>query len=277
VNVRSAGLAALVAALVLVPAGAGAQAPPEVQIQFSAYGPSQLDVLPGETVTWTNVSTRTHTVTSDDGLFDSGEVPGGARFQFQFNEPGTYRYHCTIHPSIVGEIDVRRVTLGPLPTAAVPVGAPVEFSGRAASVAQPVSVQQRLGGSAFTTIATATPAPDGSWRTTVKATATGDYRAVSGTDTSQTRRLLVGIRRVIVHANRSGLSVDVTPSAPYSPFLVEVYLRERFGWWPIASGRLNYVSESDIRLHGPARVRIVLVDKDGWTPLATSRIVVLER
>jgi plastocyanin len=275
VRVRSLGLAALVAGLVLVPSGAGAQAPPEVQIQFSAYGPSQLDVLPGETVIWTNVSTRTHTVTSDDGLFDSGEVPGGARFQFQFTEPGTYHYHCTIHPSIVGEIDVRRVTLGTLPTAAVPVGAPVEFAGRAASVAQPVSVQRRLDGSAFTTIATATPAPDGSWRTTVKAAATGDYRAVSGTDASETRRLLVGIRRVLVHPTRSGLSVSVTPNAPYSRFLVEVYLRERFGWWPIASGQVNYISESDIRLRGPARVRIVLVDKDGWTPVATSRIVVL--
>ena len=65
----------------------------------------------------------------------------------------------------------------------------------------------------------------------------------------------------------------VVPSAPYAPFLLEVYLRERFGWWPVARGTLDYVSEARVRLRGPARVRVVLVDKDGWTPLATSAVV----
>jgi hypothetical protein len=216
-------------------------------------------------------------VTSDSGLFNSGHVPADARFTFTFNQPGMYDYHCTIHPGIVGEIDVRRVTLDTLPTAAVPVGAPVEFDGRAASSKQPVLIQRRGEGSAFTTIAQAKPGGDGRWRTSVKVRKTGDYRAVSGTDTSETRRLLVGIRHVHVHATPSGVEVSVTPSAPYALFLVEVYRRERFGWWPIASGRVNYVSESDVRLRGPARVRIVLVDKDGWTPLATSRAVVVRK
>ena len=69
----------------------------------------------------------------------------------------------------------------------------------------------------------------------------------------------------------------VAPSSPDARFLVEVYLRERFGWWPVSSGRLNYVSQADVRVTRPARVRVVLVDKDGWTPLATSRTVVLRR
>ncbi len=268
--------AVVFAVFVLLAPASGAVKPQEVSIQFSAYGPSQLDVLPGETVTWTNVSQRTHTVTSDTGLFDSSEVLAGGRFAFQFNEVGQYRYHCTIHPSILGEIDVRRVTLGPLPTAAVAVGAHVEFTGRTADPAQPVTVQRSLDGSKFTTIATAKPAADGSWKTTVDAEATGDYRATTAAGSSQTRRLLVGIRRVRIHPTRSGVSVTVTPSAPYSRILVEVYLRERFGWWPIASGRVDYVSAADVRIRRPARVRVVLVDKDGWTPLATSPVVVLK-
>ena len=80
---------------------------------------------------------------------------------------------------------------------------------------------------------------------------------------------------ICAQQTRHGVSVVVAPSAPYSRFLVEVYLRERFGWWPVASGRVNYISEADVRIRGPARVRVVLVDKDGWTPLATSRVVVL--
>jgi len=266
--------AAAIAALLLVPVAVSAPSS-EVNIEFSDYRPSQLDVLPGETVSWTNVSQRTHTVTSYAGLFDSGEVPGGGRFAFQFNEVGTYNYHCTIHPSIVGEVDVRRVILNSLPTAAVPVGTRVDVDGRAADPTQPVMIQRRVDGASFETVAAATPTPDGTWKTTVGADATGDIRALSGTDVSQTRRLLVGLRRVLVHATRAGVSVTVAPSAPYARFLVEVYLRERFGWWPVARGRVNYVSVADVRVARPARVRVVLVDKDGWTALATSPVVVL--
>jgi plastocyanin len=275
--VTRALVAAGFAALVLLASAGAAGAPQEVNIQFSAYGPSQIDILPGETVSWTNVSLRTHTVTSDTGLFDSGEVQGGGHFTFTFDKVGEYHYHCIIHPSIVGEVDVRPVTLGSLPTAAVPVGAPVDFSGRTATPAVPVSVQSSKDGTTFTTVATATPRPDGTWQATVKAEATGSYRAASGTGVSQSRRLLVGIRKIRVRATPAGVALTVSPSAPYSRFLVEVYLPERFGWWPVSRGTFNYVSEADVRVRRPARVRVVLVDKDGWTPIATSPVIVLPR
>ena len=267
------GVAAAAAAMLLAAPAATATRPQEVSVQFSAYGPSQLDALPGEAVLWTNVSQRTHTVTSDTGLFDSGHVLTGGRFEFRFNQAGAYRYHCTIHTSIVGEIDVRRVILGTLPTAAVPVGSRVEFSGRTADPSKRIRIQRSLGGSTFTTIAGARPAANGTWKALVDAEATGDYRATAGADVSQTRRLIVGIRRVHIHPTRTGVSVSVTPSAPYARILVEVYLRERFGWWPVSSGHLDYVSEADVRVRRPARVRVVLVDRDGWTPIATSPVV----
>jgi len=271
----TAGVAAAVTAILLAAPAPAATRPQEVSVQFSAYGPSQLDVLPGEAVLWTNVSQRTHTVTSDTGLFDSGHVLTGGRFEFRFNQAGAYRYHCTIHTSIVGEIDVRRVILGTLPTAAVPVGSRVEFSGRTADPSKRIRIQRSLGGSTFTTIAGARPAANGTWKALVGAEATGDYRAAAGADVSQTRRLIVGIRRVHIHPTRTGVSVSVTPSAPYARILVEVYLRERFGWWPVSSGHLDYVSEADVRVRRPARVRVVLVDRDGWTPIATSPVVQL--
>jgi plastocyanin len=274
VRARPIGVLTILGLLLLAPSNA-ATSPAEVSIEFAAYRPSQLDVLPGETVSWTNVSQRTHTVTSGTGLFDSGLVPGGEHFAFQFNDVGAYGYYCTIHPSIVGEVDVRRVILGLLPTAVVPIGTRVDVTGRTADPTQPVGIQRSLDGTAFTTVASATPTADGSWEATLTADETGDYRAVSGSDVSQTRRLLVASRRVLVRATRIGVSVTVTPSAPYARFLVEVYQRERFGWWPIASGRVNYISEAEVHVPRPARVRIVLVDKDGWTPLATSRVVLL--
>lgn len=262
-----------VALLVFVPSSIGA-APADVNILFSDYRPSKLDVLPGETVTWTNVSLRTHTVTSDSGLFDSGEVAGGDTFASRFDTVGTYPYHCIIHPSITGEVDVRRVTLDSLPPAALPLGKPVEFSGRAADLRTDVGIQ-RLSGSTWSTVASVTPSADGSWKTTLKAESTGDYRAVSGEDVSESRRLLVSVWKVELKPTKAGVDVSVTPSAPYARFLVELQLRERFGWWPAAVGKLDYVSSAEVRVKRPARVRIVLVDKDGWTPVATSRVITL--
>jgi hypothetical protein len=157
----------------------------------------------------------------------------------------------------------------------VKVGTPVDIDGRTADPKQPVVIQRKPDGGAFTTVATATPAPDGTWKTTVKAEVTGDYRAMSGTDVSQTRRLLVSSLHVVARPTRTGVSVTVTPSSPYATFLVETLSRERFGWYPVARGLINYVSQADVRIPRPARVRIVLVDKDGWTPIATSNVVVL--
>jgi len=271
---------AATAALMLLAAAATAKAAPnraEVSVQFSAYGPSQLDVLPGTSVVWSNVSSRTHTVTAYDGLFDSGHLDPGRRFAVTFARPGSFQYHCTIHPSIAGEIDVRRVILDTLPTAAVPLGSIVDFSGVTADAGRPIRIERRVSGSTFTTVARTTSARRGTWHVGVRATTTGDYRAVSGADTSETRRLLVGVRTVHIHATRRGVSVEVTPSAPYEPILVEVYRRNRFGWWPVAHRRLDYVSEAEIHVTRPARVRVVLVDRDGWTPLATSRAVTLQR
>jgi hypothetical protein len=215
-------------------------------------------------------------VTAYDGTFDSGHIAPGARFSVTFTRPGAYQYHCSIHPSIQGEIDVRRVILDALPTAAVPLGARVDFSGRTADVGRAIRIERRVSGARFTTVAR-TVARGGHWHVGLRATTTGDYRAVSGADASEVRRLLVGVRKVLVHPTRTGVSVEVTPSAPYAPILVEVFRRERFGWWPVAHRRLDYVSEAELRVPRGVQVRVVLVDRDGWTPLATSRAVTIRR
>jgi plastocyanin len=265
------------ATLLTAPAAA---APPslDVGIQFDAFGPQQLDVLPGETVTWDNVGGRTHTVTSDTGLFDSGALEAGTRFQQAFGDVGSYTYHCTLHPTMTGEIDVRRVTLGVLPTAAVPAGAPVAADGRTANPSRPVAVQHSTdAGRTWTTVANATPAADGTWATTFVAVQSGSVRAIAGADAdaSETRPLVVTSRSVTVRATKTGVRVTVTPALPYAHVVLQADLQERFGWWTIADTRLDYVSQATFRVARSARVRVRLVAQDGWTPLATSRVVVL--
>jgi plastocyanin len=271
-------VAASVAALALgaAPASAG-PATQQVTIEFQSFAPEQLDALPGDIVQWSNTSVRVHTVTANDGSFDSGDLPGGGgRFAHEFDAPGVYLYHCSIHPGMTGEVDVRRVTLNPLSAGPVPTGQRVTFTGRTADGSAAVNVQEAASG-AYRTVASATPASDGRWSVTLTAASTGDYRASSGADISQTRRLLVVNRRVFVRASGQGIAVTVTPPDPGATVVLELFLRERFGWWPVKRTRLDYLSRADFRVRGPARARVMLVDRDGWTPLVTSRAVRLRR
>ena len=266
--------AVLSVAALAVAAPAAAASDLGVNVQFDQFAPASLDVLPGDTVQWSNVSPRTHTVTGT--AFDSGDLAPGAGFAWAAGLPGAYAYHCTIHPQMTGEVDVWRVTLAPLPPAAVVAGTRVELSGRTADPLAPVRIE-RDRGTGFAQVAVAAPSPSGDWRATVTAVATADYRAASGADASEVRRLLVSDRRVAVRATRDGVAVSVTPSDPYGRVVLQQRLHERFGWWPVARKRLDYVSQARFRVARRARMRVVLVDRDGWTPLAVSPVLTPSR
>jgi Cupredoxin-like domain len=60
----------------------------------------------GQSVRWTNQDGAAHTVTADDGAFDSGSLAGGKSFSFAFDRVGTYAYHCNIHPGMKGTVTV---------------------------------------------------------------------------------------------------------------------------------------------------------------------------
>jgi len=69
----------------------------DVTIADVAFAPDALRIQVGETVTWSNRDSFAHTITSDDGLFDSGLLEEGGSWSWTFTTPGTYRYHCTPH------------------------------------------------------------------------------------------------------------------------------------------------------------------------------------
>ncbi len=83
------------------------QAPNEVIIQDEAFIPQTLTVPVNTTVKWRNRDNITHTVTSDDALWNSGNILGGSSFSFQFTAAGTYHYHCSIHTFMKGTIIVQ--------------------------------------------------------------------------------------------------------------------------------------------------------------------------
>ncbi|MCA1838607.1 MAG: cupredoxin domain-containing protein [Actinobacteria bacterium] len=77
-----------------------------VNITNHAFDPTQLDVAAGTTVTWTNGDTEAHTVTADDGLFDSGVLEPGQSYTSWLGGSGTVAYHCEIHPDMQGSVVV---------------------------------------------------------------------------------------------------------------------------------------------------------------------------
>jgi plastocyanin len=77
------------------------------RVEDFSYEPARLEVQRGATVTWTNQGQVIHTVTANDGSFDSGEIDSGAKGSITFSRPGTYEYHCTPHPFMRGVIVVR--------------------------------------------------------------------------------------------------------------------------------------------------------------------------
>lgn len=78
----------------------------EVTIQGFAFRPNTITVPVGTTVTWMHKDSAPHTVTSREPLFDSGTIRNGDTFSYTFDQPGTYAYYCSIHPSMTAEIIV---------------------------------------------------------------------------------------------------------------------------------------------------------------------------
>ncbi|HEX6478855.1 MAG TPA: plastocyanin/azurin family copper-binding protein [Ktedonobacteraceae bacterium] len=77
-----------------------------------AFSPTTLTIKVGTTVTWKNVPSVAHTVTSDDGKsFDSGSnnpiAAQSGTYSFTFTKPGTYAYHCSFHPFMKATIVVQ--------------------------------------------------------------------------------------------------------------------------------------------------------------------------
>lgn len=76
-------------------------------VEDFSFQPARLVVKPGTTVVWTNQGQVVHTVTAQDGSFESGEIQPGGRSSITFSQPGTYPYHCTPHPFMKGVVEVR--------------------------------------------------------------------------------------------------------------------------------------------------------------------------
>lgn len=72
----------------------------------SAFSNTSITVAVGATVIWVNNDNMVHTVTADDGSFNSGDIQVNGSFSKTFNSTGTYPYHCIYHTGMTGTIVV---------------------------------------------------------------------------------------------------------------------------------------------------------------------------
>ncbi len=77
-----------------------------VWIKKDNFSPGVITVPVNTTVTWTNKDFWPHTVTSDDGLFDSKKLKHGKTFSYTFKTKGTFKYHCKIHDRMIAKVIV---------------------------------------------------------------------------------------------------------------------------------------------------------------------------
>jgi plastocyanin len=81
----------------------------EVKIDNFSFGPTELKISAGTTVTWVNHDDIPHTVVSTDEpkLFKSKVLDTDEKFSFTFSKAGTYPYFCSIHPKMTGKVIVQ--------------------------------------------------------------------------------------------------------------------------------------------------------------------------
>ncbi len=95
----------------------GLAATTNINIVDFGFQPADVTIKVGDTVTWTNTGSFTHTSTSGtttggtrhpDGLWDSGSIPPGQTFSHTFTKAGTFPYYCIPHfTSMVGTVTVQ--------------------------------------------------------------------------------------------------------------------------------------------------------------------------
>lgn len=276
--VLAAAAALPVAATTAEPDHMGSTSGPGVSIAFAAYAPPVLEALVGEPVTWTNDSVRAHTVTADDGSFDSGRLIGGDHFTHAFAAEGEVPYHCEIHAGMAGTVDVHALLLD-VPRQAAAPGRPFPLTGRAAlPPGTSVSIQADIG-AGFTAVGQTTVREDGSYAVAVTPATSGRYRAVAGPEASPDVGLTVLDHHITlttrrVRTGRLVLSTRVAPAAPGGTVVLQLFLPEHFGWWPVRQLRLGRDSSARLvlRLHRRVAARLLLTLPDGATPLAVTPV-----
>ncbi len=69
----------------------------DIAINGMTFSPASKTVAKGTVVKWTNNDGNPHTVTANNGSFDSGTIAAGSSYSYTASVAGTFTYYCIIH------------------------------------------------------------------------------------------------------------------------------------------------------------------------------------
>jgi len=79
----------------------------KIGIKDHIFVPANLTVPAGSKVTWVNHDADPHTVVEENNKFHSGALDTNDNYSYTFMTPGTYKYFCTLHPTMLGSVTVK--------------------------------------------------------------------------------------------------------------------------------------------------------------------------
>ncbi|HYI20781.1 MAG TPA: hypothetical protein VD836_18840 [Solirubrobacteraceae bacterium] len=240
---------------------------PAVPIYNASFAVPHLNVLAGDTVTWHNASLRAHDVAAEDRSFSSPRLLMDSMYSRRFDTPGSYAYLCLLHPTMRGAIAVHRLLLDAAKEPAAP-GKPYALKGRAA-LAEGATVSIQSGG---VERATATVEAGGTFTATVTPSTTASYTAVAGAESAPPVQVLVLDRKVSAAQRGRTVIAKVTPASAGATVVLQLKLKERFGWWPVKVAKTNASGAVRFSLARGRKVqaRVLLTASDEATELARS-------
>ncbi len=89
-------------------AAGGGKGAAKAEMRTMTFAPNRLEIAAGTTVRWTNNDQLVHTISADDGSWDSGPVEPGRSWSHTFTQAGEYAFHCTPHPFMKAVVVVRQ-------------------------------------------------------------------------------------------------------------------------------------------------------------------------
>jgi plastocyanin len=255
------------AAAMVMPGGAMTA---DVTIPARLYAPRDLQALVGQPVTWANQDVVAHTVTADDGSFDSGSISPSSSYEHTFDRPGTYAYHCTIHAQMRGVVHVSALGLTG-PERPKPAGSTATLRVLAPAGTMSVTLERLSAAGAQDVAVTA---PDSSGHAAFQVPVAGPARyLVQAGDLSSAPLKLAARPAVVTTAKRHGrritARVTLTPALGGASVALEHYVRERFDYRPLATTRLRHGATVVFHLRSRHYMRLrgaVVKAPGGWSP-----------
>jgi 3',5'-cyclic AMP phosphodiesterase CpdA len=78
----------------------------DVGVDNFSFAPATTSVPAGTTITWTNHDDVPHQIVSTEKKFKSPVLDTDGQFSYRFDDAGAYKYFCSLHPRMTGQIVV---------------------------------------------------------------------------------------------------------------------------------------------------------------------------